>query len=108
MGMMPARLIKPTVGLMPTMPQVPDGHTIEPSVSVPINRAVRFAAVAAADPELEPHGLRSRTYGFRHWPPRTLHPLEHPRDRIFAHSLRLAFPMMIAPRLAESFCNRRI
>src|SRR5438093_7390758 len=105
MGMMPARLIKPTVGLMPTMPQVPDGHTIEPSVSVPIDRAVRVAVVAAADPELEPHGLRSRTYGFRHWPPRALHPLDDRSDRILAHSLRLAFPRMIAPDSRSLFAT---
>ena len=36
-----------------------DGHTIEPSVSVPIAAAHRFAATAAPEPELEPQGLRS-------------------------------------------------
>src|SRR5216110_3894514 len=96
-GMIPARLIKPTVGLMPTMPQIPDGHTIEPSVSVPRDKTVRFADVAAADPELEPHGLRSRTYGFLHWPPRALHPLDELLDRKLAHSERFAFPSMTAP-----------
>src|SRR5262245_26564442 len=96
-GITPARLTRPTVGLIPTIPHTPDGHTIEPSVSVPIDIAVRFADVAHAEPELEPHGFRSRTYGLRHWPPRALHPLEECIDRMFAHSLRLAFPRMIAP-----------
>src|SRR5262245_4044025 len=74
-GMIPARLTSPTVGLSPTRPQAFDGQTIEPSVSVPIAAAPRLAEAAAPDPELEPHGLRSRTYGFLHWPPRPLQPL---------------------------------
>ena len=41
------------------MPQTDDGQTIEPSVSVPTAAAQRLAATAAAEPELEPHGLRS-------------------------------------------------
>ena len=60
-GMMPLRLTAPTVGLMPTSPETPDGHTIEPSVSVPTPMAARLAAIAVPVPELEPHGLRSRT-----------------------------------------------
>src|SRR5215470_7390893 len=74
-GMMPARLTKPTVGLIPAMPHVEDGHTIEPSVSVPIAAAARFADTAAPEPELDPHGLRSSAYGFFVCPPRPLHPL---------------------------------
>ena len=73
--MMPARLIKPTVGLMPTMPLAEDGQTTEPSVSVPTATAHRFAAIAAPEPELEPQGLRSSAYGFLVCPPRPLHPL---------------------------------
>ncbi len=59
-GTTPARLTSPTVGLIPTTPQVVAGHTIEPSVSVPTASAVRFAETAAPEPELEPQGLRSR------------------------------------------------
>ncbi len=58
-GITPARLVSPTVGLMPTTPQSEDGQTIEPSVSVPRAAAQRLAATAAAEPELEPQGLRS-------------------------------------------------
>ena len=58
-GMMPARLTSPTVGLMPTRPQLDDGQTIEPSVSVPIAAAQKLAAAATPEPELDPHGLRS-------------------------------------------------
>jgi len=60
MGMIPERLIKPTVGLSPTMPFVDDGLVIDPSVSVPIATAQRLAATATADPELDPDGFRSR------------------------------------------------
>jgi hypothetical protein len=49
---MPARLTRPTVGFMPTRPQMDDGLTIEPSVSVPTVTAARLAAAAAADPRL--------------------------------------------------------
>src|SRR5439155_7521567 len=61
-GMTPARLVKPTVGLMPTVPLAFAGQTMDPSVSVPSPAAQRFADTAAADPELEPQGLRARTY----------------------------------------------
>src|SRR6202171_6867609 len=75
-GIIPARLTKPSVGLIPTIPCADDGQTIEPSVSVPMAMAHMFAETAAADPELEPHGFRSSTYGFFAWPPRPLQPLD--------------------------------
>jgi len=59
MGTMPARLSRPTVGLIPTRPQAAAGETIEPSVSVPTAAAARLAAAAAPEPELEPDGERS-------------------------------------------------
>jgi hypothetical protein len=58
-GMMPCRLTRPSVGLIPTMPFALDGQTMEPSVSVPTASAQRLAETATADPELEPQGLRS-------------------------------------------------
>ena len=58
-GMMPERLQSPTVGLIPTMPLIEEGHMIEPPVSVPIVSAARLAAAATPEPELEPQGLRS-------------------------------------------------
>jgi hypothetical protein len=97
MGMIPARLTSPSVGLRPTMPFAEDGQTIEPSVSVPMARAQRFAATAPPEPELEPQGLRSSTYGFFACPPRALHPLLERGERMLAHSLRLAFPSRTAP-----------
>src|SRR5688572_27716288 len=98
-GMMPVRLTSPTVGLMPTMPHTLDGHTIEPSVSVPTATAHKLAATAAPEPELDPHGLRSSAYGLRVSPPRPLQPLVEWLLRILAHSLRFVFPSSTAPAL---------
>src|SRR5256885_3337375 len=88
MGTIPARFTRSSVGLIPTMPHIDEGQTTEPSVSVPMATAQRFAAIAAPDPELEPHGLRSSTYGFFVCPPRPLHPLVEWVDLKLAHSLR--------------------
>ena len=62
-GTTPARLVRPTVGLMPTTPLALAGHTMLPSVSVPSDTVVKLADSAAPDPELEPQGLRSIPYG---------------------------------------------
>src|SRR5215218_5679673 len=96
-GMIPARLTRPIVGLMPTSEFADDGHTTEPSVSVPIAAAHKFAATATPEPELEPQGLRSSTYGFLVCPPRPLQPLDDLVERKLAHSLRFVFPRMTAP-----------
>src|SRR6266851_2758011 len=101
--MMPLRLTRPTVGLIPAKPFEDDGQTMEPSVSVPMAAAQRFAETPAPEPELEPQGLRSSAYGFLVRPPRPLHPLVEWLERIFAHSLRLVLPRMTAPAL-RSFC----
>jgi hypothetical protein len=55
-GTTPARLVRPTVGLMPTTKFLLDGRKIEPSVSVPTDTATIFAATDIADPLLEPQG----------------------------------------------------
>src|SRR5689334_13408320 len=96
-GMIPERLTRPNVGLMPTSPFADDGHTIDPSVSVPTPTAARLAEIDAPVPELEPHGLRSSTYGFFVCPPRPLHPLVECVERKFAHSLRFVFPRITTP-----------
>src|ERR1700682_2169299 len=109
MGIIPLRLTSPTVGLMPTNPFAEEGHTIDPSVSVPIAAAQKLAADAAPEPELDPQGLRSSASGFLVCPPRPLHPLVECRERLLAHSLRFVFPMISAPAwrnfsaTAESF-----
>src|SRR6058998_257100 len=94
---MPLRLSRPSVGLMPTSELLFEGETIEPSVSVPIAAAARFAATALPDPELDPEGLRSSAYGFFVWPPRPLQPLVECVDRKFAHSLKFVLPRITAP-----------
>jgi hypothetical protein len=96
-GMTPERLVSPSVGLIPTMEQAEAGDTMEPSVSVPSAAAHRLAATAAADPELDPLGLRSSTYGLPVCPARPDHPLEDWLPRKLAHSDRLALPRMMAP-----------
>src|SRR6201986_4726868 len=96
-GTIPDRLTRPTVGLMPTTPQGLAGATIEPSVSVPTATGARAAATPAAEPELDPDGLRSSAYGLAVWPPRVDQPLVECVDRKFAHSDRFALPMMTAP-----------
>ncbi len=60
MGMMPLRLTRPTVGLIPTSPFDDEGQTMEPSVSVPMPIAQKLAEMPAPVPELDPQGLRSR------------------------------------------------
>src|SRR6266487_759311 len=62
MGTTPARLVSPTVGLIPTTPLALAGQTMLPSVSLPNETAAKFADAAAPEPELEPHGLRSIPY----------------------------------------------
>src|SRR5581483_1708483 len=106
MGMMPERLTNPTVGLSPTIPVNDEGERTEPSVSVPTATAHKFALTAAAEPELDPEGLRSRAYGFRVWPPRPLQPLVELDPRKLAHSLKLVFPSNTAPA-ARSLSTRK-
>src|ERR1700722_6602877 len=92
MGTIPDRLTRPTVGLIPTVPQALAGDTIEPSVSVPTASGARPAAIAAPEPELEPDVLRATLWGLTAWPPSVLSPLLDGRERKFAHSDRLALP----------------
>ena len=82
---------------MPTTPQALAGHTIEPSVSVPIAIGARPAATAAPEPELDPDGLRSSACGLAAWPPSVLQPLVERVERKLAHSDRFALPRITAP-----------
>src|SRR5579864_17994 len=109
MGTTPARLVRPTVGLMPTTPFALAGQTTLPSVSVPSDTVAKFADAAAPDPELEPQGLRSIPYGLLVCPPRPDHPLMDSKERKFAHSERFVFPRITAPparRLAATVESR--
>jgi hypothetical protein len=95
--MIPDLLHNPTVGLIPTMPFIEEGHAIDPLVSVPMAIAQRLAETAAPDPELEPQGFRSSTNGFLVCPPLLLQPLLDRDERKLAHSLRFVFPSNTAP-----------
>src|SRR6478752_8512587 len=106
MGMIPARLTRPTVGLIPTTPLAEAGHTMEPSVSVPTATAPKLAETAAAEPELEPHGFRSSTNGLRHCPPRALQPLDDRVERMLAHSLMFALASRTAPAARSRSATR--
>src|SRR3954453_11289575 len=101
-GMIPACDTSPTVGFSPTTELRAEGQTIDPSVSVPIAAAQRFAAGATPDPELDPHGSVPRSEGLRVTPPRALQPFTWTPasatalgwiPRKFAHSDRFALPM---------------
>ncbi len=96
-GTMPSRLTRPSVGLTPTRPLTDDGEMIDPSVSVPTATVAKLAAIAAADPELEPLVLRSSAYGFFVSPPRELQPEVERVERKLAHSDRLVLPRITAP-----------
>jgi hypothetical protein len=54
--MPPARDTRPKVGRRPVVPQRWLGEVIEPSVSVPMENPHRAAAVAEAEPALDPLG----------------------------------------------------
>src|SRR5262249_3197024 len=95
-GTIPVLLIRPTVGLMPTMPQACAGLTLDPSVSVPTASGVSPAATATAEPELEPDGLRPEPCGLTACPPSVDQPLDDWVERKLAHSDRLALPRMTA------------
>src|SRR5262252_53971 len=97
MGTTPARLTRPTVGLMPTTPLTFAGQTMLPSVSDPSDTAAKLDEAAAPEPELEPHGLRSMPYGLCVWPPRPDQPLIDSKERKLAHSERLVLPRITAP-----------
>src|SRR5258708_15436752 len=109
MGTTPARLVRPTVGWMPTTPFALAGQTMLPSVSVPKDTVAKFAEAAAPEPELEPQGLRLMPYGLLVCPPRPDHPLIDSKERKLAHSDRFVFPRITAPparRLAATVESR--
>src|SRR5687767_9015727 len=107
-GMMPLRLTNPNVGLMPTSEFADEGQTIEPSVSVPIEPAHKFAAVAAPEPELEPQGFAIEHIGILCLPATTT-----PATRRMGRSevgpfAEICFPQDYCPRAAQSFHNKGI
>lgn len=63
-GITPARLVRPTVGLSPTTELWSEGQMMELCVSLPRETEAMFAATDIADPLLDPHGVPDDRYGF--------------------------------------------
>ncbi len=63
-GVTPWQLSKPKVGFNPTAPQYDAGMRMEPPVSVPVAIGISPAPTAAADPPLDPPGIRDVSQGF--------------------------------------------
>ena len=60
-GTTPAQLVRPSVGLIPTIELLSDRYKMDPSVSVPGDITAKFAAANIVDPLLEPLGVVDRT-----------------------------------------------
>src|SRR5262249_42305853 len=65
----PVRGTRPNVGRSPVMPHRIDGLVMDPSVSDPMEKPTRPAAVAAPGPAEEPEEPSSSNQGFIVWPP---------------------------------------
>src|ERR1700693_5449981 len=65
----PLRLTRPNVGRSPLVPQRVHGETMLPSVSVPIAKPTKPAAVAEAEPAEEPLDPSFTFHGFFVVPP---------------------------------------
>src|SRR5262245_32338515 len=57
--------MRPNDGLCPTRPQKPAGVRVEPPPSLAVANGTSPAETAAAEPPLDPPGVRVRSYGFR-------------------------------------------
>src|SRR5205814_4430629 len=76
----------PTLGLNPIQPQKLAGRRIEPTTCVPSAAGTMPQATAAAEPLLDPPGVRSRSHGLR-----------VPRGSVAANSVVTTFPRITAP-----------
>ena len=85
-AMTPCRLTRPNVGRSPVTPQIPDGSTIDPSVSVPIENPTSPAAVADPGPADEPCDPIERSHGFLVCPPNQMSSLASSPVASFATS----------------------
>src|SRR5882762_5958489 len=74
------------------MPHIAAGWRIDPPVSEPSATGAHRAATAAADPPLDPPGIRSRAQGLRTGPK-----AEFSFDDPIANSSQLVLPTMTAP-----------
>src|SRR4051794_36559172 len=91
-GTSPAALIRPRVGLCPTMLLNIAGTRPLPAVSVATATGTMFVATATADPLLDPPEIRSRPNTLRHAPYGDRTP-----TRPVANWSRFVLPTTIAP-----------
>src|SRR5438445_13874910 len=91
-GTTPAALIRPRVGLSPTMLLNAAGTRPEPAVSVPRAKLTNPAATATAEPDDEPPGISDGPNGFRGVPYGDRVP-----TRPVANWSRFVLPTAIAP-----------
>src|SRR3979490_3433037 len=89
MGTTPARLVRPTVGLIAATPLALPGQTMLPSVSDPSDTAAKLGGGRRPGPEWEPQGVQPRPKGLCVCPPRPDQPLTDSKERKLAHSERL-------------------
>src|SRR5262245_35375417 len=87
----PLRLTSSSVAAMPTALAALAGPRMDEPDSSAIAHVTRFAPTEEPDPELEPRGLRSVSYGLQKVPPYEL------RGTPEAYSPRLDLARMIAP-----------
>ncbi len=90
--MPPCRGSRPLPGYRPYTPHSAAGMRIEPPPSLASATGVRPAATVAAEPPLDPPGLRPRSQGLRHSGSSRLTVRGNS-----ANSGRLVLPMMTAP-----------
>src|SRR5215471_6971428 len=99
-AMAPLRETRPNVGRKPVAPQREQGATIEPSVSLPIANPTRPAAVAAAEPALEPREPSCVFHGLRVCPPYQMSP--------YASAPTLVLPSSTAPAASRRATTRAL
>src|SRR3954466_1309254 len=83
----PLRLIAPTLGLNPTQPQKLAGRRIEPTTCVPSAAGTIPAPTEAAEPLLDPPGVRVASCGL----------VVDANGWLDANSVVVTLPRMIAP-----------
>ena len=91
---MPDRLTSPTVGLMPTRPVTEDGHTIEPSVSVPTPTRREVGGDGGARARARSAGITIESVGVLRLAAAPAPTARRLRRAKLAHSLRFVFPRM--------------
>ena len=93
--MAPVRGIRPKVGRKPTVPHRADGDTIDPRVSEPMENPHSPAAVAEAEPALDPDEPSSMSQGLRVWPAN--------HRSLYASAPKAVFPRSTAPASRSLF-----